>query len=252
MGCAGSKPKLLITEDDLRDLAATTAAAGSGKNEKKSKGPDSLRVTPATDESTSTGNTPDKDSDPKKLPDMSLVSEKMRKLKEAHDASKSPNKATSSSVKEAPQDDPVDFGTPSPREPERFYGYMSKQGSVFRTWKKRFFILERGELTYYMRESNPGSTFGEQKMGTPFALKGYSVVVEEGVQLLICQPGRAMTVSESGGAGEGGRGRAVSVVESSNTGKSRVMLLEPESEDDLHKWVDALNEHIDYANKMES
>jgi hypothetical protein len=243
MGCAGSKPKLLITEDDLRDLAAGHNADTT--NRPKSKGPDSLRVTPATDESTSTGNTPDKDSDPKKLPDMSIVSEKMRKLKEAHDASKSPKGTSSSDVE--------DFGTMSPREPERFYGYMSKQGSVFRTWKKRFFILERGELSYFMRESNPGSTFGEQKMGTPFPLKGYSVVVEDGVQLLICQPGRAMTVGDSSSTGAGGgRGRAVSVVESSNTGKTRVMLLEPESEEDLNKWVDMLNEHIDYANKMES
>lgn len=241
MGCTGSKPKLLITEDDLRELASST----NENKSKKSKGLDSLRVTPATDESNSTGNTPDKDSDPKKLPDMSMVSEKMRKLKEAHDASKSPKGKSSS-------DDTEDFGTMSPREPERFFGYMSKQGSVFRTWKKRFFILERGELAYYMRESNPGSTFGEQKMGTPFPLKGYSVVVEDGIQLLICQPGRAMTIGDSTSGTGGGRKRAVSVVESSNTGKTRVMLLELESEDDLNKWVDMLNEHIDYANKMDS
>jgi flagellar biosynthesis GTPase FlhF len=132
-------------------------------------------------------------------------------------------------------------------------GYMSKQGQIFRTWKRRFFVLESGELTYYVRETFEGSRVGDQKMGTPLYLKGYSVTQPEKDRLLISIVNRKMTVADYGngtGSGHSPRGRAVSSVEAIDTGKTRQLLLEITDPDELTRWESAIRDHINFCDQM--
>lgn len=221
MGCSSSKPKsnIIMGADDLMENDSHMSKKQTISN---------LRTTPAVTEENKSVNSCDKDSEASPLP-------------QHGSESSSNNRSISPTV------------TPRPCPP-KMCGYMAKQGQIFRTWKRRFFILERGEISYYMRESGPDSEMGEQKMGTSLLLQGYSVVIEDDDKLLISVPGRAFTISDSSSSAPSGgtRGRAVSTVESSTTGKTRVMLLEPESPEELARWIDAINEHIDYCNNRTS
>lgn len=136
--------------------------------------------------------------------------------------------------------------------PPRHTGYMSKQGQVFKTWKRRFFQLEDGELTYYLTETEEGSGVGEQRMGVPLHLRGYQVQVQNEKFLLISEAytnNRRMTMDGQGIASP--RNRAVSTVEANMVGKSRSMLLQVKAVSELKKWEEAINKHIQYCDSLE-
>lgn len=136
--------------------------------------------------------------------------------------------------------------------PPRHIGYMSKQGQVFQTWKRRFFQLEDGELTYYLTETEEGSGIGEQRMGVPLHLRGYQVQVQNEKFLLISEAytsNRRMTMDGQGIASP--RNRAVSTVEANMNGKSRSMLLQVKPVSELRKWEDAINKHIQFCDSLE-
>lgn len=73
--------------------------------------------------------------------------------------------------------------------PQRHCGYMRKKGQVFpRTWKRRFFVLEAGELTYFLNESMPGSAIGAEQVGTPLSLGGYQSTVASKERIVLTPP----------------------------------------------------------------
>ncbi len=41
----------------------------------------------------------------------------------------------------------------APQAPGIVCGYLKKEGAIFTTWKKRFFYLEAGKLSYYESET---------------------------------------------------------------------------------------------------
>ena len=41
----------------------------------------------------------------------------------------------------------------APVAPDIVCGYLKKEGAIFTTWKKRFFYLEAGKITYYESET---------------------------------------------------------------------------------------------------
>jgi len=58
-----------------------------------------------------------------------------------------------------------------PIAPTRCVGYLLKQGGTIKTWKKRFFILDKGVLIYFSSETTPGSNEGFDEKGR-IALSG--------------------------------------------------------------------------------
>ena len=107
---------------------------------------------------------------------------------------------------------------------------MSRQGSIFRKWQKRYFVLEKGELSYYEDEVEPGSGVGKGLVGTPLALTGYVVTQAEDGELFLNIPGRRSTISEC----------------SSDKSLTRQLLLKIDSPEEKVRWEKALNEHIQY------
>ena len=107
---------------------------------------------------------------------------------------------------------------------------MSRQGSIFRKWQKRYFVLEKGELSYYEDEAGPGSGLGKGLVGTPLALTGYVVTQTEEGELFLNIPGRRSTISEC----------------SSDKSLTRQLLLKIDSQQEKTKWMKALHEHIQY------
>lgn len=58
--------------------------------------------------------------------------------------------------------------------PAKHVGYMKKKGKVNTAWKMRFFVLDKGVLTYYMGETVADSKVGKDQRGV-IALDGHSV-----------------------------------------------------------------------------
>jgi hypothetical protein len=59
--------------------------------------------------------------------------------------------------------------------PNKAGGYMHKKGSLNPGLKKRFFVLDRGILTYYKEETEKKSNIGKTMCGEPIKLVNYSV-----------------------------------------------------------------------------
>ena len=47
-----------------------------------------------------------------------------------------------------------------PLDAPRRSGWLHKQGHLARTWKQRFFVLEKGVLSYYASDSRNSSLLG--------------------------------------------------------------------------------------------
>lgn len=103
-------------------------------------------------------------------------------------------------------------------------GYMKKLGQQFpKTWKKRFFVLELGHLTYYASESSPGSGIGKEKVGQPLTLRGYVVTNPIKDRLLL----------------------------TTNSTKGREMVLKVKENGMLFVWLTAFAGHINFNNQRE-
>ena len=102
--------------------------------------------------------------------------------------------------------------------PKTSAGWIMKEGQKVKNWKRRFFILAKGRLTYYEKEESKGSNKGVFKLGE-LDLKGYSIeqpITEQ--MLLVCK----------------------------NDDKQRKLKLECEDADCRAKWMTALIEHINW------
>lgn len=60
--------------------------------------------------------------------------------------------------------------------PSKAGGYMHKKGSLNPSLKKRFFVLDRGILTYYKEETVKKSNVGKDMCGEPIKLINYSIL----------------------------------------------------------------------------
>ncbi len=101
-------------------------------------------------------------------------------------------------------------------------GWIMKEGQNFKSWKRRFFILKEGLLTYYEKETVKGSNVGENKLGE-LELKGYKIERPHPEQMLLL---------------------------SEKDTNARKLLLECSDETCQKAWISALNEHIEYITKL--
>lgn len=106
--------------------------------------------------------------------------------------------------------------------PAKFSGYMKKRPVKGRfgitAWQMRFFILERGVLSYYLRESTYGSKIGHDKKGE-VTLDGFHI----------------LEVADSFGH-----------VNIQLKSEKISLVVDPQS--DRGAWVEALQKHILYKN----
>lgn len=97
-------------------------------------------------------------------------------------------------------------------------GYMTKQGQINKTWKRRFFRLERGELSYFVSDVDG---VGKDRMGEPIVLFGYEVSIPSRGTLLL----------------------------NSKLHAGRKMFLRV-AEEEVQEWADALLAHVRYLNVL--
>lgn len=101
--------------------------------------------------------------------------------------------------------------------PAKFTGYMKKRGRFNTSWQKRFFVLNKGELTYFVGETAKGSKVGQDQRGE-VALEGFRVSeVEEAGKTYICL-------------------------------QSGTRKLELKAKTDRSSWVAAFQKHVQYKN----
>jgi hypothetical protein len=110
-------------------------------------------------------------------------------------------------------------------------GWLLKQGHVIRNWKKRFFVLNYGELSYYEHDGIAGSGAAEGAKGK-VELKGAAVIamVEENGKNII----KASAESE-----------LRMMITDSHGDK---LIVQAGTRDEKKEWFDALKRHVLYAN----
>ena len=99
------------------------------------------------------------------------------------------------------------------------YGYIYKQGQLFKNWKNRYFILNEGILKYYER-AHPMNTIGINEKGSITSLKDKSIVIEDDILSIV-------------------------------GGKKRDLTIRFFNDEEKNEWLTALNEHITYCNRKE-
>lgn len=95
-----------------------------------------------------------------------------------------------------------------------------KEGQHRKNWKRRFFLLDKGLLTYYEKEEKKGSNKGENELGRLF-LKNYTIVRPHPDQILL---------------------------QSTTDEKARKLLLECSDQVCQKAWIAAITDHINYVN----
>lgn len=97
-------------------------------------------------------------------------------------------------------------------------GYLKKEGQNFpKSWKRRFFIVEKGVISYYEKETYPSSNVGLNACGEAIVLKNSTVSVAGSCRLCI-------------------------------TSGKRKLLIEAHSDDSCDLWAKGIDKHIVYAN----
>jgi len=109
-----------------------------------------------------------------------------------------------------------------PIAPTRCVGYLLKQGGTIKTWKKRFFILDKGVLIYFTSETTPGSNEGFDEKGR-IALSG-----NDKIKIIDEKKGKLML---------------------SSTVRELPMIVD--NLDLASAWRDAIQKHIDYVLEKE-
>ena len=124
--------------------------------------------------------------------------------------------------KEAQPEPPVVVEEAKNQIPKVSAGWIMKEGQNFKSWKRRFFILKEGVLTYFEKETVKGSNVGENKLGE-LELKGYKIERPHPEQMLLL---------------------------SEKDTNARKLLLECSDDTCQKAWISALNEHIEYITKL--
>lgn len=142
------------------------------------------------------------------------------------DTTKAPGEVTPPVVDEAPREEekpepPVVVEEAKNQVPKVSAGWIMKEGQNFKSWKRRFFILKDGVLTYFEKETVKGSNVGETKLGE-LVLKGYKIERPHPEQMLLL---------------------------SEQDTNARKLLLECSDDTCQKAWISALNEHIEYVTK---
>jgi hypothetical protein len=137
-------------------------------------------------------------------------------------------------------------------EPRSFCGYMNKEGRKVKSWKHRYFVLEKGILSYYESERSAAV------LGEPIDLRDYTVsCVKENKQIILQQQlshadavnAAANTITSRNNRESGIPGTS-SIVLPQALYARRQLLLELENEQAIDDWMQSFQEHIKYKNKL--
>jgi hypothetical protein len=105
------------------------------------------------------------------------------------------------------------------RLPATMSGFLNKEGQLFKTFKRRFFRLEKGVLSYY--DANNGT----EKLGDDVLLEGFTVTSLSQRRIMLSKW---------------------------TAGKSRQILLEADNEGEYSRWLAAFQEHVQYLQKHDA
>jgi len=109
-------------------------------------------------------------------------------------------------------------------KPELTTGFMTKQGKFHKSWKRRFFVIDKGLLTYYETETFKKSNVGKNELGK-LNLRGYTV----------------SNPSQS---------KEKILLSSPTDPKARELLLEVKNEDSRKAWIEAITRHIEFRDSL--
>ena len=109
-------------------------------------------------------------------------------------------------------------------KPELTTGFMTKQGKFHKSWKRRFFVIDKGLLTYYETETFKKSNVGKNELGK-LNLRGYTVSnpSQSKEKILLSCP---------------------------SDPKARELLLEVKNEDSRKAWIEAITRHIEFRDSL--
>jgi len=128
-------------------------------------------------------------------------------------------------------------------------GWLSKQGHVVKNWKKRWFVLEKGVLRYFVKPMGQ-VPYGEGLKGE-MILENYVVIAREGrsfeLQTYEDQTGVDQQRKKPGLIRRLSMGRSNSVAKI----KCESTLINAENEDDAKQWISRLNAHIEHFYKTD-
>jgi hypothetical protein len=116
--------------------------------------------------------------------------------------------------------------------PEVCTGYMRKQGRFIKSWKERFFVLDRGLLSYYDSSSHYSPATAANSADQSITLKavGESMLLNNNATVAVVPPNGLVVATEGPTA--------------------RTLRLELDEPAELQRWKFALEQHIDYLVKM--
>lgn len=117
--------------------------------------------------------------------------------------------------------------------PDMKTGWLLKQGHLVKNWKRRFFVLNYGVLSYY-EQDNIAS-----RKGTVDAPKGKINLKNANVVVLVCD-------ETSGGGRMTDSQERVSVTDTAGG----VLVVQMQNKDEKKEWFEALRRHILYANEF--
>lgn len=126
-------------------------------------------------------------------------------------------------------------------------GYMYKEGSFVHNWKKRFFVLEEGFLTYYERDFK--DKVGKNKKGVSLRLAGYGVNEITTPRY----PGGLLRREREGfdcGIDLVPKNSALRTLKLDFGGSTEMKALYEDNNHERASWMSALTEHITYANTL--
>jgi len=104
--------------------------------------------------------------------------------------------------------------------PPEHTGFMTKQGHIIRNWKKRFFVVSEGVLSYYVDEDR-------KDLKGEMPLKNKDLTSDATRLLITMTPGAP----------------------ADGSGAQKDLLMEATSPQDAAVWAEALSNHIKFANK---
>jgi hypothetical protein len=112
-------------------------------------------------------------------------------------------------------------------------GWLRKQGHIVSNWKRRYFVLFEGKLTYY-EDAAESPPYGS-------GLKGEFVLANATVRL-------ETTPASDGGKGRGsGSKTPLYRLVLTHTPSKKQLVMESPDEREQNSWAFAISEHINFA-----